>query len=221
MFSNAPVHHHGCGELPSATTTSPNSETVHPHVCGELVPQLGAPALSGRFTPTCVGNCHTGIIMANSKIGSPPRVWGIDRCQCAKFPATRFTPTCVGNCAELASITDNGIGSPPRVWGIGTTPPTRATNARGSPPRVWGIGINVSHQIIILRFTPTCVGNWWCWPRIGVSETVHPHVCGELKVHLATGDTGYGSPPRVWGIGWVAVSAVVSPRFTPTCVGNW
>src|SRR5436853_233505 len=95
---------------PQQTVGSP------PHAWGILRRALPA-ELSGRFTPTCVGNTarlppegaagsvhphmrgeysaeHWGGTPRN---GSPPHAWGIRLLQRESVYRVRFTPTCVGN----------------------------------------------------------------------------------------------------------------------------
>ena len=69
---------------------------VHPHVCGENLP-----------------NFERGI----SSVGSPPRVWGKQFLPAASASYSGFTPTCVGKTLPSSSCLITTIGSPPRVWG--------------------------------------------------------------------------------------------------------
>ena len=53
-----------------------------------------------------------------------------------------------------------------------------------------------------------------------MSQSVHPHVCGEISGTRRTKPCHRGSPPRVWGnLGLELVNAAAD-RFTPTCVGK-
>ena len=45
-------------------------------------------------------------------------------------------------------------------------------------------------------------------------------MCGENWDDLSLEDKIAGSPPRVWGKPLVIHQPVISPRFTPTCVGK-
>ncbi len=99
---------------------------------------------------------------------------------------------------------------------MGSCPPQRC----GSPPRVWGTPVfSVSHQVVV-RFTPTCVGNARPRSTRTSARTVHPHVCGERCRSYCHRSIAAGSPPRVWGTPAGGCAENGQCRFTPTCVGN-
>jgi len=111
---------------------------VHPHVCGEYVPQINLSASASRFIPTCVGNTsgfgrgcpfravHPHVCGEYVPLGTEGRL------------GSRFIPTCVGNTHRVHRFKVDDVGSSPRVWGIRNHDPTYC------PPD---------------RFIPTCVGN--------------------------------------------------------------
>ena len=90
----------------------------------------------------------------------------------------------------------------------------------GSPPRVWGILWRVLLLILILRFTPTRVGNTTTQDKQSSTTQVHPHACGEYTGTFDDMTNPTGSPPRVWGIRPVQSQQIDRIRFTPTRVGN-
>ncbi len=49
---------------------------------------------------------------------------------------------------------------------------------------------------------------------------VHPHACGDNKIHLPACARTIGSPPRVWGQPPKLIIWLQNPRFTPTRVGT-
>ena len=73
---------------------------------------------------------------------------------------------------------------------------------------------------MLIRFTPTCVGNTTPTEQAKKLVSVHPHVRGEYTDNRANGCMMCGSPPRAWGIQPRSYAASNSARFTPTCVGN-
>ena len=70
----------------------------------------------------------------------------------------------------------------------------------GSPPRVWGIRDAALEHDLAVRFTPTRVGNTRPSVARPLTDTVHPHACGEYVARWLE--------PRL------------ALRFTPTRVGN-
>ena len=102
-----------------------SSAPVHPHVCGEI----------GYVHPHGHGD-----------LGSPPRVWGNQRCPKCITGRYRFTPTCVGKStrhqrhrARVMRFTPTCVGKSVAQWGS-----TVADD--GSPPRVWGNRRNSRHH---------------------------------------------------------------------------
>ena len=49
---------------------------------------------------------------------------------------------------------------------------------------------------------------------------VHPHMRGEYPAGSQYAERPHASPPHAWGIPIQTTTPVMSPRFTPTCVGN-
>ena len=166
--------------IPVKRLTPADSNTVHPHVCGEYYSYLDAIPIHGRFTPTCVGN--TFHIQSRRKlIPVHPHVCGeYDGGRSRLCPANRFTPTCVGNTFYSQPMHILKTGSPPRVWGIRKLSQFVTPSPTGSPPRVWGIRL--------------------VKPATPYGLTVHPHVCGEYGSVVNRASGHIGSPPRVWGI---------------------
>jgi len=192
-----------------------------------------------RFTPTCVGNTrstcssrhsvavhphvrgeYTGLrAQIATRVGSPPRAWGILIRVLHGSYSSRFTPTCVGNTGEGFLISAPSPVHPHVRGEYEITQPT-STSPYGSPPRAWGIHYSLPESGNHHRFTPTCVGNTtpvlaFCYPG-----SVHPHVRGEYVRYAVHAKYIGGSPPRAWGILTKGLIGRESNRFTPTCVGN-
>ena len=90
----------------------------------------------------------------------------------------------------------------------------------GSSPRVWGTPKNYAVGYFNNRFIPTCVGNSEAARRVMTVCSVHPHVCGELRVLTNQWGVPLGSSPRVWGTPSDNLLPCFFCRFIPTCVGN-
>ncbi len=173
--------------------------TVHPHVRGDDVWEVGLPAW---------------------RIGSPPRAWGRQPPIPAPRHVDRFTPTCVGTTRTSRPGPRSAPGSPPRAWGrrppggeaparLPVHPHVRGDDSRydrllagrvGSPPRAWGRRTS-SHP-------PA--------PR----RSVHPHVRGDDTDLARESVQAHGSPPRAWGRPTGRSRRERERRFTPTCVGT-
>ncbi len=136
-----------------------------------------------RFTPTCVGNTvpragkssrhavhphargeyFRGDVSKVRAFGSPPRAWGILKSASTGLGGCRFTPTCVGNTRGYAlAYQEHAVH--PHVRGEYEKAAAIYASAFGSPPRAWGILPSSLLGLIGHRFTPTCVGNTFCWP---------------------------------------------------------
>ena len=151
--------------------------TVHPHVHGEL-------GVMPYLIP--VG------------LGSSPRAWGTPT-----IPATipvdlRFIPTCMGNSAQ-EPYPGRAVQVHPHVHGELYALCARFLKADGSSPRAWGTHTGVKFRRDGYRFIPTCMGNSDVEDCGQYGCPVHPHVHGELWVHLPSRTAGIGSSPRAWG----------------------
>ena len=49
----------------------------------------------------------------------------------------------------------------------------------GSPPPVWGIQVDINFCGIVIRITPTRVGNTFTYNNHDEGAEDHPHPCGE------------------------------------------
>ena len=131
----------------------------------------------------------------------------------------RITPTCVGN--TLPSVFHIPLSwDHPHLCGEHLTDKDVTDSELGSPPPVWGTLRYPLEPIVVVRITPTCVGNTiveiikhgQCWD--------HPHLCGEHCCIFGPARKGPGSPPPVWGTQTAAKELQAEIRITPTCVGN-
>ncbi len=133
-------------------------ETVHPHVCGELL------LVCCSFVCCC---------------GSSPRVWGTRSFGGLHCLLVRFIPTCVGNSLHIITM-GNKKAVHPHVCGELLCFPAVKGSIGGSSPRVWGTRAGSAATVNESRFIPTCVGNSVSGDHIHSPDPVHPHVCGEL-----------------------------------------
>ena len=155
-----------------------NTDSVHPHACGEYKIYLAG-------------------LYANP--GSSPRVWGIRSRSAGSTSWPRFIPTRVGNTKCLLRL----LGLPavhPHACGEYHQHLTETLRHHGSSPRVWGILRRAVDGALQTRFIPTRVGNTEAMSSPWPDTSVHPHACGEYTPRLGRTARNTGSSPRVWGI---------------------
>ncbi len=171
-----------------------------------------------RFIPACAGNIRTPAPTIRTRAvhprvcgehdtfdaearllyGSSPRVRGTlpqsnnDRRQC------RFIPACAGNIHFPLSLP---LSKPvhPRVCGEHIFKKLSTLIFFGSSPRVRGTFAEVAVKAPALRFIPACAGNILPEASQFMPPSVHPRVCGEHFLLIATISVGNGSSPRVRG----------------------
>lgn len=78
----------------------------------------------------------------------------------------------------------------------------------GSPPRMWGSLTLIRAVLGDKRFTPTYVGKPQVAGHVADVLSVHPHVCGEANSQRRSISSACGSPPRMWGILTLGLTAV-------------
>ena len=113
------------------------AEKDHPHPCGEYRQSTGY-GLAGQ--------------------GSPPPVWGILKTASNWVGGHGITPTRVGN-TPLAFGPLKGSKDHPHPCGEYLWQCNGYRGKSGSPPPVWGIRHALINQDLLLRITPTRVGN--------------------------------------------------------------
>ena len=176
----------------------PSRWSVHPRVCGELWNSTG---------------------FCRSPVGSSPRVRGTQEGAAVAAGERRFIPACAGN-SSATSATSAPFTVHPRVCGELIRPRVPNHQQRGSSPRVRG----TRHQGLVprprVRFIPACAGNSGRGCRVAARDTVHPRVCGELRVCFGKPIASTGSSPRVRGTPHVALLRFAPLRFIPACAGN-
>jgi len=152
-------------------------------------------------------------------IGSAPRVWGTRSNRRNDGGQSRFSPTCVGNATLIfAGNIINAVQ--PHVCGERIRLMCLRRRNTGSAPRVWGTRLEHVVKVQTFRFSPTCVGNAITSRASPEPASVQPHVCGERAKWRHRLPQIAGSAPRVWGTPASRRLARLSPRFSPTCVGN-
>ena len=176
----------------------PALPTDHPHACGER---------------------HGLIDVAPDACGSPPRLWGTPAGSGIHQSTERITPTPVGN-ADGSTDELGGLSDHPHACGERSPDRDRSTTCLGSPPRLWGTHARVVATRLVVRITPTPVGNASMpfFRRSIMSD--HPHACGERKLPNTTEVRSAGSPPRLWGTLRSTLRTWPTRRITPTPVGN-
>ena len=139
------------------------SNSVHPHACGERWDIIAGSAPAR---------------------GSSPRMWGTRYLRRNKRAARRFIPTHVGNAilelwrSCVQTVHPHACGERPYL-------PLKKTLNCGSSPRMWGTLDVVQKVEANNRFIPTHVGNADGLAASYAANAVHPHACGErvLKHH--------------------------------------
>src|SRR5690606_7290391 len=154
---------------------------------------------SNSVHPHVRGDDEANVERRGASNGSPPRAWGRRITATFKALARRFTPTCVGTTAPAARF-GSTPSVHPHVRGDDAPVVLRFLDREGSPPRAWGRRTQVNLPVLVVRFTPTCVGTTYCRSTYRPISSVHPHVRGD--------DSRFYSP------------RAVKERFTPTCVGT-
>ncbi len=74
--------------------------------------------------------------------------------------------------------------------------------------------------LIIIRFTPACVGTITTSGRDAARASVHPRVRGDDDAFFNSNQDKAGSPPRAWGRCVRIPPSFDGLRFTPACVGT-
>jgi len=69
----------------------------------------------------------------------------------------------------------------------------------GSPPLAWGTHVDHLIMLILIRFTPTRVGNTVTAMPDFFRVSVHPHSRGEHSTNSGVTAMPLGSPPLAWG----------------------
>ena len=192
-----------------------------------------------RFIPTCVGNSMTpsgagriptvhphmrGELRSpvNSMVqvtGSSPHAWGTHGNRRALRRARRFIPTCVGNSGSRPRHAPSTPVHPHMRGELGIRRFETAINT-GSSPHAWGTRVSGCQVLLQTRFIPTCVGNSSSHRRGSSSDTVHPHMRGELIPEDVDAFSVSGSSPHAWGTRFNLYLLILRRRFIPTCVGN-
>ncbi len=85
---------------------------------------------------------------------------------------------------------------------------------------MWGTGSPEEVAQARLRFIPTHVGNSTLSLSVPVSDSVHPHACGEQCHSSSHPRRMNGSSPRMWGTVHYPCLYPCLTRFIPTHVGN-
>ena len=175
-----------------------NRLAVHPRVCGEqLRPKR---------------RIHT-------RSGSSPRVRGTVKHSQGQHLLKRFIPACAGNSNRIEPRFHR-YAVHPHVCGEQHAGRNTRANDGGSSPRVRGTESSIVLIQQRLRFIPACAGNSTTQHVNGLTETVHPRVCGE-QLHPSTSLTPYpGSSPRVRGTECLTTLCGHYHRFIPACAGN-
>ena len=172
--------------------------SVHPHTRGEYV-GLACRPLNTAVHPHTRGEYPGRPKCPCEESGSPPHTWGILTLTMHYSLPGRFTPTHVGN-----THVHVGVSVPsavhPHTRGEYVQLESFLSSLTGSPPHTWGIPTICIVGLLLIRFTPTHVGNTGDFLGELAPWEVHPHTRGEYECYLFHECVGVGSPPHTWGI---------------------
>ena len=213
-----PVHPRVCGELGGQTDEADIAGGSSPRVRGTLPrPEQQPPAV--RFIPACAGNSFDGCAVVHGRTGSSPRVRGTPHTRGAQGELRRFIPACAGNSrASPCAFTSWSVH--PRVCGELRWRPGCPAAPAGSSPRVRGTPAADRKASPSNRFIPACAGNSRSRRAASTSASVHPRVCGELRLAAGACRIPLGSSPRVRGTLLGEERLRLPRRFIPACAGN-
>ena len=149
-----------CAGKSAPTTAATRCIWDHPRVCGE----------KGDFYK-----------MAMENQGSPPRVRGKDKVNCASVGRSGITPACAGK--RLWSLLFfTPLWDHPRVCGEKCLHSEQYLFVGGSPPRVRGKVLGRPGDRSQAGITPACAGKRCAQGSGGGANRDHPRVCGEKSV---------------------------------------
>ena len=232
------VHPRMCGEHETGEGMPNSNSGSSPHVRGTQSVRTRN-TLRLRFIPACAGNTifivsvasvrsvhprmcgeHLAILLPLTPTnGSSPHVRGTRPFLEISTPQQRFIPACAGNTVLKKS---DGLCAAvhPRMCGEHLDSGNSKIWQTGSSPHVRGTRIS-SHVIRVQkRFIPACAGNTSARPRVSVSCSVHPRMCGEHCSHSRKARSDSGSSPHVRGTLAKTNFSAVKLRFIPACAGN-
>ena len=214
------VHPHACGEYVPNWREGFQACSVHPHACGEYVARLLCDESCVRFTPTRVGNTYHPSSPCLLPAVHPHACGEYDNLAAILFPDCRFTPTRVGNTHSTIFDIADVFGSPPRVWGIPIASGRAAWYLSVHPHACGEYAVTWTLLQNHWRFTPTRVGN---------TQRCHVGLCyfrftptrvGNTN-QRRVGDSVLSVHPHACGEYSHNLSTTHSHvRFTPTRVGN-
>ena len=187
-----------CAGKPRATHVRARGDGVHPRVCGEAA-----------WTSA----------EATHRAGPSPRVRGSPPGACAPRPLPGSIPACAGKPRwPETSIGWNRVH--PRVCGEARAALDWLSLGQGPSPRVRGsppVDVGADSRCGSI---PACAGK----PRSSATGPaaggVHPRVCGEAPVTVATWFGGAGPSPRVRGSPYPAGHGAVMDGSIPACAGK-
>ena len=177
---------------------NPALRSVHPRVCGELLPGVRYPTV-----PT----------------GSSPRLRGTRGNRNPELPSDRFIPASAGNSpSDSGGIAKKSVH--PRVCGELAESELADRPRNGSSPRLRGTPCQLPSLVDCNRFIPASAGNSAVRPTERLHITVHPRVCGELTLNGLRGKRNCGSSPRLRGTRKFEPAHRSFLRFIPASAGN-
>ena len=152
-------------------------------------------------------------------LGSPPRMQGKGAFQILHHLFIRITPAYAGK-RQLAACCGFHHGDHPRVCGEKMCCTAMACRRSGSPPRMRGKVAVGARKKSWLGITPAYAGKSGLEATISACVWDHPRVCGEKALRKTAVSVREGSPPRMRGKAFHALTDGKGRRITPAYAGK-
>ena len=166
-----------CAGKTSALPLLPVEPPAHPRVCGENLAPFG---------------------MADTRLGSSPRVRGKLRSFLLLRSFLRLIPACAGK-TPPPRWPYRTRGAHPRVCGENVGTRLKTSRTTGSSPRVRGKPHLTSEDVHYTGLIPACAGKTRPYSPASADTSAHPRVCGENAAGGGKNEFSQGSSPRVRG----------------------
>ena len=108
------------------------------------------PHIHGEYCKKRMKHCE--------EMGSPPHTWGIPTFNQQAFQQLGITPTYMGNTCLFRLYCEEFVDHP-HIHGEYQKSGLASQPAKGSPPHTWGIPSDDIMILLIVRITPTYMGN--------------------------------------------------------------
>ena len=191
---------------------------ITPAYAGKRVSRLLRKASLWDHPRVCGEKGHAGR-QKLPRLGSPPRMRGKVGGGDVFVVDVRITPAYAGKSPKFRNRLDV-YKDHPRVCGEKTYRDSPTYPAAGSPPRMRGKASGPGVLSSLSGITPAYAGKSPVRELLLIVSRDHPRVCGEKLAGRCPAPAGLGSPPRMRGKGFYAVSGRFRPWITPAYAGK-